>query len=243
MLGLLTVNLVGVFAVPSVSPYIMVVPEYTLDTNLTPPMNYEVSIITDCNHTDIWCWHFALTFNPTVLEGISVINGDLITEAKNPEAAFVFEPGTFDNTAGTLSLTAARYDFQGPNYDVTYGPGTLANVTFRVKGYGSSGITFVSDPETETVLLGATGSHSYPIIRGYSEREKIGNGYFSNKLLGDVNGNRKVDAIDLFAVGKAYSTSSAPGIPNWNTECDFNRDNNVNKTDLTTQNNNYGKTI
>jgi hypothetical protein len=241
ILGLLTINLVGVSAVPSVSPYIMVVPENTLDTNLIPDMNYEVSIVTDYDGTDVWSWQFSLTFNATVLEGISVSNGDLITQEKNPAAYFMFAPGTFNNTAGTLSLTSAYYDFVGPNYDTTYGPGILANVTFRVKDYGSSDITLVTTPSTDTVLIGATGSHTHTIISGYVAPEKIGNGYFSNKLLGDVNGNRKVDAIDLFAVGKAYS--SAPSKPNWNPECDFNRDNNVNKTDLTSLGNNYGKSI
>lgn len=238
-LGLLTVNRFGVSTTP-VSPYIMVLPEETLDTNLTPGMYYEVSIVTDYAGSDIWAWYFGLTFNATVLEGISVSNGDLITQEKNPDAYFVFDEGTFDNTAGILSLTAAYYDFVGPNYDTTYGPGTLANVTFRVKGYGFSHITFDLTTQTDTRLMGATGSSTYNIIRGYDQEEKIGNGFFSNKLP-DVDGDGKVAAIDLFSVGSAYSSVS--GGPTWNPACDFNKDDTISQTDLTYLSNNYGKSI
>lgn len=239
-LSLLTVNRFGVSAVP-VSPYIMILPEATLDENLTPGMYYEVSIVTDYAGSDVWGGYFGLTFNPTVLEGISVTNGDLITQDKNPPAYFVWEPGTFDNTAGILSLSAAYYDYVGPGYDTTYGPGTLANVTFRVKGYGFSHITFDLTTQTDTRLMGATGSSTYNIIRGYDQPDRIGNGYFSNKLLGDVNGDRTVNGADLNPLKLAYG--SVPGRPEWELQCDFDWNQKVDVRDLYTLGNNYGRSV
>jgi len=119
--------------------YIAVIPQSTVDTTLTPGKNYTVSIYTDYNGSDVWGWQFTLSFNPHVLEGIEVVNGDLITEAKDSSAEFT--SGTFNNTAGTLDLTWAYFEWVPPATPfVTSGPGILANVTFLVKSTGESSI-------------------------------------------------------------------------------------------------------
>lgn len=124
--------------------YITVIPQSTVDVTLTPGKNYTVSIYTDYNGSDVWGWQFELSYNPNILEGIEVVNGDLITEAKDSSAQFIL--GTFNNTAGTLSLTSAYFNYIPPATPfVTSGPGILANVTFRVKGTGDSFITLVED--------------------------------------------------------------------------------------------------
>jgi hypothetical protein len=98
-----------------------------------------ISIYTDYDGTDVWGYEFALTYKPNVLQGVNVTNGNLITGPNLDE----FLAGDFDNTEGTLSLTAAF--FKGEN--VTSGPGILANVTFTVVGMGDSGITLVEREE------------------------------------------------------------------------------------------------
>jgi len=60
-------------------------------------------------------------------------------------------------------------------------------------------------------------------------------------IAGDVDGDRDVDAYDLFEFSKAYG--SYPSKPNWNPSCDFNRDNKVDASDLSDLSKNYGKTI
>jgi len=60
-------------------------------------------------------------------------------------------------------------------------------------------------------------------------------------IAGDVNGDGRVNASDLFDLSKAYS--SDPSKQNWNPNCDFNRDNKVDASDLFDLNKNYGKTI
>jgi hypothetical protein len=126
-----------------VSPYIIVLPRRTVDTTLTPVQNYTVSIYTNYNGSDIWAYEFNLTYNPRVLHGVEVINGDLITDGDT----LIFSAGEFNNTEGTLSLTGAAglNTTTFPPVPVTStGPGVLANVTFTIVGTGESPITLGS---------------------------------------------------------------------------------------------------
>jgi len=104
-------------------------------------MNYTGGHITFSTAPDM------VTINATYLyDGIT--NGDLITTAIDPTATFI--PGTFDNTAGKLDLTSGVFTENVPPIPVTTGPGTLANVTFTVVGFGATNITLGS----MTALLG-----------------------------------------------------------------------------------------
>ncbi len=166
----------------AVSPYIAVVPASTVDPALVPGMNYTISINTDYNGSDVWGYEFRLTFNPHVLEGIEVINGDLITE---DVGTTVWWPGTFDNTAGTLSYTGSTFFRIGLPKPVTSGPGTLANITFRVVGRGISNITLETQGPERTKLMGYTeGGHGnqYNIIDPETMPDQIQHGYFDNRL-------------------------------------------------------------
>jgi hypothetical protein len=58
------------------------------------------------------------------------------------------------------------------------------------------------------------------------------------ELPGDVNGDNKVNYIDLFALADAYG--SEPGDGNWDERCDFNDDDKVNYEDLFTLGDYYG---
>jgi parallel beta-helix repeat protein len=128
--------------------YIAVIPQRTVDPTLTLGKNFTISIYTDYNGTDIWGWQFALTFNPVVLEGVEVVNGDLITGGD-----VTFIAGDFNNTKGELGLTASFFNISiGEPLNVTSGPGILANVTFKVVGEGDSYITL----EDHTLIKGIT---------------------------------------------------------------------------------------
>jgi len=174
LLNALNVNITRVSAVES--PYIAVVPETIDNTTLTPGMNFTISIYTDYVGTDDWvdyihAWQFALTYNPNVLNGVEVVNGDLIVGGTSE-----FIAGPFDNIAGELSLTVGYYDVAG---DVTSGPGTLANVTFTVVGTGASDITI----DSHSKLIGWNwfgDPYDYDIINAEEQPDQIQHGYFSN---------------------------------------------------------------
>jgi len=64
-------------------------------------------------------------------------------------------------------------------------------------------------------------------------------------VLGDINGDRKVDVKDVYVVAKAYGSSMGgpdpPGHP-WKPICDINKDGKVDAKDYYTVCKNYGKT-
>jgi len=215
VLGLLTsaVNVELTGAVPS-SPYIAVVPEQTIDPTLTPGMNYTISIYTDYSGIDIWAWQFELTFNASILEGLQVSNGDVISTAKHSSATFF--PGTFENTLGKLSLTVAFFFYMSPPPPVTFGPGTLAQVTFRVIGYGFSDIAI--GPHTALVGPAQPPDYlfAYKIIAANQVpgrtsppygSDHIGNAMFDNRLQKVVaTADTNPDTLDLKSKGKWITT-------------------------------------
>jgi len=165
LLSALGANTIGVSAAESSS--IMVVPE--IKTDVTPGNNFTVSIYTDYEGsfplTDYICaYQFALSYNPSVINGVEVVNGDLIV------GNMTFIAGPFDNVAGELSLTWGYYKTAG---EVTPGPGTLANVTFTVVGEGASDITI--DPQSKLV-----GWWAFHPAHTYDIETTLQHGYFQN---------------------------------------------------------------
>jgi len=169
------------------SPYIAVVPESTVDSALTPGMNYTISIYTDYNGSDINGYGFELTYDPNVLEGIEVVNGDLITDDT------MFLSVGFNNTAGRLRYTNNFLLFVTEPAHLTSGPGTLANVTFRVVAKGTSNITLedqgMHGEAYRTRLYGYTdGGYGdfYNIIDSATMPDQIQHGFFDNRFQHDA---------------------------------------------------------
>jgi len=160
------------------SPYIAVVPSNVTDTTLTLGENFTVSIYTDYNGSDVTGWQFSLRYNPHVLHGVTVTNGDLITTDKHPWAKFI--PGTFDNTAGELWLPCAFFRSTPPApAPLTSGPGNLSHVTFEVVGLGDSPITLGDETKLYGYTEGGHG-HAYKIINAVTDPDQIQHGYFCN---------------------------------------------------------------
>jgi len=160
------------------SQYITVIPQSTVDPNLGPGNNYTVSIYTDYNGSDVWSWQFELSYNPIVLEVIEVVNGDLITTDKHPDARF--EAGDFDNTLGKLSQTKVYLYYTELPVPTTYGPGILANVTFTVVGTGDSNITL---SKTKLTGYNPTTEEFYEIVSDWKPSIRhILHGYFRNTV-------------------------------------------------------------
>jgi len=179
LLSALSLNVVMVSGVEY--PAIYVDPASIIEPTLTPGSNFTISIKTDYTGDDVTAWQFILSYNPQVLKGVEVTNGDLITTDKDASATLM--PGPFDNTEGELSLTGAFFFFiPGLNPPiVTSGPGTLANVTFTVVGTGDSAITLGSD--TKLVGWDIVEEEEYEIIDAFTMPFHIQHGYFRNAVV------------------------------------------------------------
>ncbi len=178
------------FTLESVSPYIAVVPHGTMNSSLAPGMNFTISIHTNYTGDDVWGYVFSLTYNPLVLQGVEVTNGDLITK-EDGETMWI--PGTFDNEVGKLTPAFNGFKFgKDEPAPLTSGPGTLATVTFQVVGIGTSDITLVTEvtpsglygyteginPETNMTEPGW--GEQFLIIDGETEPDRIQHGFFTN---------------------------------------------------------------
>jgi hypothetical protein len=112
------------------------------------------------------------------------------------------------------------------------GSGSLVVIEFLVVDYGSTNLVINVNGNLSTTLLDSTINS---ITFTYED------GYFSNKIPGDVDGDKDVDRDDFFAFLDAYG--SVPGDPNWDPDCDFDWDGDVDRDDFFIFLDNYGRTL
>jgi len=181
-------------------PALYIEPAITVDEELTLGKNYTISIHTDYNGSDIWGYQFSLNYNSLVLEGVEVVNGDLIS-AEN----VTFIPGTFNNTEGELWLTMAyslnlSAPLPWPRLNNT-GPGVLATVTFTIVGYGKSSITL----GYQTMLVSVDGTH---IVDAVNMPDHIGHGYFNNVPSSPAEATQElIETIETWHLSKGLENS------------------------------------
>ncbi len=130
VLSVLSANMTGVNALES--PAIYVDPAAIVGSDYLLGKPFTLAIYTDYTGADVRAYQFTVNYDPAILKGVGVSNGDLIVGG-----SAVFIAGAFDDVAGELSLTGGFYAEQ----EVTSGPGILAYVTFKPVGIGSSDIT------------------------------------------------------------------------------------------------------
>jgi len=212
---------------------------YVNDILMTKPDNYTIDYRTG--------W---ITFKTVPASGAQVKatykyalrNGDLITTEKVPTA--MFAPGTFNNTLGTLSSTWAVVDFfymiSPP--PTTYGPGTLAYVTFTVVGYGFSNITL--GPGTKLIGSEQEPPHiQYYIINAETMPDHIGHGYFSNILLGDADFNGLVEMPDFYIWRESFGEGEDRPFSIPDVDPDFNNDGIVDMYDFYIWREHFGESV
>ena len=146
------------------------------------------------NVFDMAGWQFDIAFDPTILEAISVSEGNFLKTA----GTTFFQAGSIDNVAGKITaLSAARLSAQGVS-----GTGTLLQVTFKAKSTGETRLTLQNfELGTITGDLIPAGPHQVSItVEG-------------RLATGDVNRDGRVSILDLILVaqqlGRRVSAGSA----------------------------------
>ncbi len=246
-LGAIELNTLQVSALEYPAIYISPAAIYA-DPESSIGMNYTLSVYTDYSGSDVWGYEFNLFFDLNVLECVEVVNGDLITE---DTGITMWSAGTLNNTSGEVETTGNGFWATPPaEPPVTSGPGTLANVTFTVVGYGISNITLGED----TRLIGYASGEKYDIINS-SMMGHMEDGSFSNLLPGDIGGDTggtppdgDVDRYDFGYFADAYGSSL--GDPNYNSLADLQGDTagsppdgDVDRYDFGAFADNYGRSI
>jgi hypothetical protein len=115
------------------------------------------------------------------------------------------------------------------------GNGTLATIFFEVIAEGKTNLDIYE-----------TGLRTYDGLEMWPLSHNVVDGVFT--IAGDTDGDGQVNVFDLNDLGNAYGSHGPdynypgePQSPNWNRNCDFNKDNKVDNSDLTDVSENYGK--
>lgn len=118
--------------------------------------------------SELYAWQFNITFNLSVLEVVSVVEGPFLKQAGNT----LFPAPVLDNTAGYVLAGSARFPFDAG----ASGSGVLATVTFRVKTEGQSQLQFKAIGQESKLrswngsivvpmsFVAIDGSFSYPLF-------------------------------------------------------------------------------
>lgn len=148
--------------------------------------------------------------------------------------------GTFLGSDGIKPIYSYKvYNLEGyvilqgirPTQKGISGNGVLFTITFRAISKGDLKLKF-------TNLSLFNSSPLYIPCKTYVNEIKI---LESRGVLGDVNGDKIVNGLDLILLMQAFG--STPSDPNWNPNCDFNNDLRVNGIDLIILSQNWGKVI
>jgi hypothetical protein len=164
-------------------------------------------------------WQFNITYDPTILRGINVIEGNFLKDfgltfavgmwSYNDTYLGIENNMGIHNEAGYVKLACTILG-SGIYAD---GQGVLATITFEVVGQGNCELRF--DP-TQTRLLKSELINGEVIVTDlpFTIHNPV---HFSSALFGDLNGDSIVDIFDIVLVCKNFGKTEPR-------EYDFNKD-------------------
>lgn len=182
---------------------------------------------------------FYVTLNVTDTENLWCTTQKPVTilPASPPTAVFIFYPSKpYPNQTITFDASSSKPGWNGTAYP------PIVNYTWN---FGDENTTNVSNP---TITHKYTASGNYTVILTVTDARGLSDNTNQTvmvseapPLVGDVNGDGKVDMIDIGLVCKAYGTS--PEVPRWDPRCDLNGDNKIDMKDIGLACMHYGEHI
>ena len=129
-------------------PVVMVDPRVS---GAAPTESFSVNIMV-VDVTDLYAWQFNLTFNPSMLEAVDVVEGPFLKQLRTT----FMGPPNINATAGWVYAAAAFFDWEEAGAS---GSGVLATANIRVKTAGMTALHLSS----ETALVGYDGTLPVPM--------------------------------------------------------------------------------
>jgi len=223
--------------VTSSSTTVFVDPPNVLNETLQAGSNFTVHLnVSDVN--DLFTWQVNIDWNSYVLNVSRIVPGEFLARADNQTSSEVLGVviNSTDNAQGYGSLVESILG----NVSGIPGPasGRLVSIEFLVLEYGWTNLNISISGTFPTTLLDSAGSNiTFTAV----------DGYFSNKIPGDIDGDKDVDPFDFSSFRLAYGSKGPPQVPapdpNYNKQADFDLDGDIDPFDFSTFRLNYGKTI
>jgi len=216
-------------------PSVFVDPSRIVDKTLVSGQKFTVTIkIADV--TDLWGFGVNIKWKSSLLD-----------VADNPSTQGIVEgvtEGNFLKTGGETKFTAKLDQNQGTLSVASTllsggthqsGDGTLFTIEFTVQELGGTTLDLY---DTGVNVKGPPPDYT-PTPTQHTDKD----GFFANTtvLVGDINGDGKVDIFDVVLLAKAFGTK--PGDPAWNQGADLNNDGIVDIFDVVTIAKNFGQSV
>lgn len=178
-------------------------PQNTVDFNLQASSTFTINItVTDV--VDLYGYDFKLKYNTSVLTATNIIVGPFLLPGYFELINQINDAEGWLNYAVTQEFTAPA----GVN-----GNGVLATVNFTVDDYGASVLDL----------------YEIKLIDSYNDLiyHEVIDGYFSNKLAGDANGDGTVDIFDIGTISAHWYPGPPVGPLGYDIKADMNLDGNI----------------
>jgi hypothetical protein len=111
-----------------------------------PTESFSVNVVI-ADVADLYGWQLNLTFNPSILEAVSILEGPFLQQFGSTMMSAV----TLNNIAGYAFTACALLDLEAPGAS---GSGVLAAVSFRVITAGTSSLHFSNETWLRTIVGG-----------------------------------------------------------------------------------------
>ena len=218
---LLLVSMVVLSPVYASPTALSVDPPSIIDETKVAGTTFTINInVTDV--TDLYTFDFRLTYSTAVLTATEVTMGSFF-----PPDSMEWRK-EIDDTVGYVRYLVSMPLGTPPGQGVS-GNGTLAIINFTVDSYGGSALDLCDTKLSD--------SYAEPILH------EVYDGYFSNKILGDVNGDGIVDIFDIGAVSAHWYPGPPVGPLGYDPAADINGDGAVDIFDIGIVSAHWGESV
>jgi len=198
----------------------------------------EVMTVVDpiINHTYLYEGNYTVTLNVTDSRGLWSVTSKMINilPLGGPTASFTWHPSfpkpnetvTFNASGSTLGWNGTHHP-PIVSYTWDFGDGNVTTVTYPVVNH-----TYETLGKYNVTLT---------VMDSAGLENKLTRTINVLILLGDINGDGKVDMRDIFIVARAFG--SEPGHPRWDPRADINGDGRVDMRDVYIVARNFGRTV
>jgi len=185
--------------------------------------------VSDVN--DLFTWQVNMSWDSSILNVSRIIPGEFLARADNQTSSEALGGVVINSTDNAQGYGLFAESILGDVAGIS-GNGSLVSIEFLVVDYGSTDLNISVSGTLPTVLLDSAGG-----TITYNKTD----GYFSNKILGDIDGDGDVDGFDFGTFALAFG--SEKGEPRYNPEADLDHDGDIDGFDFGTFALNFGRHV